>query len=106
MSNEIVKATSVEVSGGGRSPLAGYPMTGALYVCTVFHFVRPGSGVSAKDGWPTNRNLWGDGDTLTRCVWDALTHAKAITDDSMIVSWRGCKIFDEREGVEIVVKPA
>jgi Holliday junction resolvase RusA-like endonuclease len=99
ISNEIVKAISEEVAGGRRALLAGYPIAGPVEVTTYFTFVRS-SGDDAEE--PTNR-MYGDGDTLTRCVWDALTDAKCIGDDSLVISWTGSKRFGEREGVLIRV---
>lgn len=99
ISNEIVKAISEEVAGGCRVLLAGFPVAGPVGVTTNFVFVRS-SGDNAEE--PTNR-MYGDGDTLTRCVWDALTDAKCIGDDSLVIGWLGSKRFGEREGVEIVV---
>jgi Holliday junction resolvase RusA-like endonuclease len=100
VSNAVVKEISEEVMLAGRKRralLAGYPVVGPLYIVTDFYFTRSANDESK---WPTNRQ-YGDGDTLTRCVWDALTDAKCVTDDSLVVLWTGMKAFGSHEGVRI-----
>lgn len=100
ISNEVVLAISDEIEGSDTRKLrAGFPLAGPLHVVSDFYFLRS---TNDNEEYPTNRQ-YGDGDTLTRCVWDALTIAKCITDDSLVVRWTGAKFFGEREGVQIGV---
>lgn len=54
----------------------------------------------------TERSV-GDGDKLTRCVWDALTGIVWV-DDSQVAAWGGSKRLSapgEQPGVQVYVRP-
>lgn len=63
------------------------PLTGRLSVSAHFYFERP---KHSKYEHPIGRGI-GDGDKLTRAVWDALTLGGLIADDALICAWRGSK---------------
>lgn len=75
--------------------------TEPVHVDIEFRFERPATHVGKRGlrkagrefPAPTTRSI-GDGDKLTRAVWDALV-PRVIADDSMIASWSGAKRWCE-----------
>lgn len=79
---------------GGRSVLAG-----PLCLDVVFHLPRP---KRPEFELPAVKP---DGDKLLRAVADALTGI-TYTDDAQVVSWRGVKVYADRQpGAVIEVRP-
>lgn len=67
---------------GDRAPIVGP-------VRVVVDFVRPRRASAPKRSTPPHTRK-PDGDKLTRCVWDALTHVVWV-DDAQVVEWSGSK---------------
>lgn len=84
--------------GSDGRPLATF--TGPVEIHIEFEFRRAKSNT---DDFPTGRNI-GDGDKLTRAVWDALTQAKVIQDDAYCVDWSGSKRWAEEDRAYITVR--
>lgn len=87
-------------------------ITGPVYIDTIFYFLRPKchyrTGKNAhilKDNAPAFpiKQSTGDGDKLTRAIWDALTGV-VFSDDSQVVEWSGSKFYDTKEGVQITAE--
>lgn len=86
--------------GADGRPLATF--TGPVEIDIEFEFRRAKSNT---DDFPTARTI-GDGDKLTRAVWDALTHAKVIQDDAFCVRWSGSKHYAEDDRAYITIRQA
>lgn len=67
--------------------LPGGPTAAAVYVRV--DFVLPRRASAPKRSTPAHVRK-PDGDKLTRCVWDALTHVVWV-DDAQVVEWSGSK---------------
>jgi Holliday junction resolvase RusA-like endonuclease len=67
---------------GSRTPIDGP-------VRVVVDFVQPRRASAPKRSTPAHTRK-PDGDKLTRCVWDALTHV-VFVDDAQVVAWGGSK---------------
>lgn len=67
---------------GDRAPIDGP-------VRVVVDFVQPRRASAPKRSTPPHTRK-PDGDKLTRCVWDALTHV-VFVDDAQVVAWGGSK---------------
>jgi crossover junction endodeoxyribonuclease RusA len=83
----------------------GRKISGPVYVECWFVLRRPQRIVDEMTG--LGKNV-GDGDKLTRAVWDALTIAGTIDDDSRALEWHGSKRVaepGEHTGVLIVIRP-
>ena len=93
---KIMQATK----GADGRPLATFE--GPVCIDIEFEFVKPKSN---QDDYPTARNI-GDGDKLTRAVWDALTAAKVIQDDAFCVTWSGSKHWGPEDRAFITVRQA
>lgn len=87
--------------------------TEPVHVGIEFRFERPATHVGKRGlrkvgrefPAPTARSI-GDGDKLTRAVWDALV-PRVIADDSMIASWSGSKRWcepGEEPGATITIR--
>lgn len=63
------------------------PVTGPVHVRV--DFVMPRRASAPKRSTPPHTRK-PDGDKLTRCVWDALTHVVWV-DDAQVVEWSGSK---------------
>lgn len=63
------------------------PIDGPVRV--VVDFVMPRRASAPKRSTPSHTRK-PDGDKLTRCVWDALTHV-VFVDDAQVVAWGGSK---------------
>lgn len=63
------------------------PIDGPVRV--VVDFVMPRRASAPKRSTPPHTRK-PDGDKLTRCVWDALTHV-VFVDDAQVVAWGGSK---------------
>lgn len=63
------------------------PISDAVRV--VVDFVMPRRATAPKRSTPAHTRK-PDGDKLTRCVWDALTHV-VFVDDAQVVQWAGSK---------------
>lgn len=89
-----------QVPAGERDPWGGE-------VECVTHFVvplLPDGGKTLRES-ATQRSV-GDGDKLTRCVWDALTGIVWV-DDSQVTQWGGSKRLaapGEQPGVQVYVR--
>jgi crossover junction endodeoxyribonuclease RusA len=91
-----------EVARAARA--AGVRVAGPVRVDLEFVVRRPRKIANAMTG--LGRSV-GDGDKLTRAVWDALTEAGVIEDDSRVVQWSGSKRLagsGEPTGVRIKVR--
>lgn len=86
--------------GSDGKPLATF--AGPVAIDIEFEFVKPKAN---KDDYPTAHNI-GDGDKLTRAVWDALTQAQVIQDDAFCVSWSGSKRWGPEDRAFITVQAA
>lgn len=86
--------------GSDGRPLATF--TGPVEIDIEFEFRRAKSN---DDDFPTARTI-GDGDKLTRAVWDALTQAKVIQDDAFCVRWSGSKHYAEEDRAYITIRAA
>jgi Holliday junction resolvase RusA-like endonuclease len=84
--------------GSDGRPLATFK--GPVEIHIEFEFRRAKSNT---DDFPTGQNI-GDGDKLTRAVWDALTQAKVIEDDAYCVDWSGSKRWAEEDRAYITVR--
>lgn len=93
---QIMKAAK----GPDGRPLATF--TGPVEIDIEFEFRRAKSNT---DEYPTVQTI-GDGDKLTRAVWDALTQAKVIEDDAYCVRWSGSKHYAEEDRAYISVRQA
>lgn len=69
------------------------------------HFGTGKNSEQVKNSAPTHpvSQRSGDGDKLTRAVWDALTGV-VWNDDSQVVSWEGHKTYGAQEGVSVTVQ--
>jgi Holliday junction resolvase RusA-like endonuclease len=91
-----------EVARAARA--TGVTFAGPVEVHTEFRLRRPKKINDAVTGLGRNA---GDGDKLTRAVWDALTEAGVISDDSRVLRWSGSKRLaepDEPTGVRVTVR--
>lgn len=82
----------------------GARFVGPVEVALTFVCHRP---QKIKDTMTGLGRSAGDGDKLTRAVWDALTDAGVIEDDSRVLRWSGSKILTEagkQPGVRIQVR--
>lgn len=107
---DSIVATAIEAAG---MDWCGY--AGPVRMEVTFAFRRPKShyrtGANAdllRNGAPTfpSNQANGDLDKLLRAVFDALTTAAVIRDDSQVVEVSAGKIYlspDQREGAEITV---
>lgn len=93
---KIMRATM----GSDGRPLATFK--GPIEIDIEFEFRRAKSN---DDDFPTVRTI-GDGDKLTRAVWDALTQAGVIEDDAYCVRWSGSKHYAEEDRTYISVRAA
>jgi crossover junction endodeoxyribonuclease RusA len=84
--------------GSDGRPMATFK--GPVEIHIEFEFRRAKSNT---DDFPTGQNI-GDGDKLTRAVWDALTQAKVIEDDAYCVDWSGSKRWAEEDRAYITVR--
>lgn len=84
--------------GADGRPLATF--TGPVEIHIDFEFRRAKSNT---DPFPTVNTI-GDGDKLTRAVWDALTQAKVIQDDAYCVDWSGSKRYAEEDRAYITIR--
>jgi crossover junction endodeoxyribonuclease RusA len=83
----------------------GRKIHGPVYIECWFVLRRP---KVVKDEMTGLGKNVGDGDKLTRAVWDALTIAETIDDDSRALEWYGSKRIaepGEQTGVLIVIRP-
>lgn len=83
----------------------GRRLSGPVVVGTTFVLPRPQRVTSVMTGLGQSA---GDGDKLTRAVWDALKIAGTIDDDSRVLEWYGSKRVaepGEPTGVLIVIRP-
>lgn len=83
----------------------GRRIHGPVVVGLRFVFPRP---KVVKDAMTGLGQSVGDGDKLTRAVWDALKTAGTIDDDSRVLDWYGSKRLaapGEDPGVLIIVRP-
>jgi crossover junction endodeoxyribonuclease RusA len=94
------KKIMLATKGADGRPLAMFG--GPVVIDIEFEFVKPKSNT---DDYPTAHNI-GDGDKLTRAVWDALTQAKVINDDAFCVAWSGSKHWGPEDRVFITVRRA
>lgn len=85
--------------GSDGRPRAAF--TGPVEIRIEFEFRRAKSNT---DPFPTVNTI-GDGDKLTRAVWDALTQAGVIQDDAYCVDWSGSKRYAEEDRAYITVRP-
>lgn len=85
--------------GSDGRPLATF--AGPVEIHIEFEFRRAKSNT---DPFPTVSTI-GDGDKLTRAVWDALTQAGVIQDDAYCVDWSGSKRYAEEDRTYITVRP-
>jgi Holliday junction resolvase RusA-like endonuclease len=98
-----------------REAYRGPALEGALELVCVFYVPRPkshfGTGRNAKilkdsaPAYPTSRNL-GDWDKLARAVGDALTQAKVIADDKLVVTPMPLKRWGDRFYTEVFCREA
>lgn len=86
--------------GSDGRPLATFK--GPVEIDIEFEFRRAKSNT---DDFPTVNTI-GDGDKLTRAVWDALTQAKVIEDDAFCVRWSGSKHYAEEDRAYITIRAA
>jgi Holliday junction resolvase RusA-like endonuclease len=91
---KIIKAAM----GSDGRPMATFK--GPVEIHIEFEFRRAKSNT---DDFPTVRTI-GDGDKLTRAVWDALTQAGVIEDDAYCVDWSGSKRYAEEDRTYITVR--
>lgn len=66
-------------------------VTGPVHVEIDFFLPRPKYLGKGPACWAPKKV--GDGDKLTRAVWDALTDAGLWEDDSQVCSWNGTKLY-------------
>lgn len=83
-----------------EAEVLGGPLTGPLTVGAHFFFERP---KRSKFEDPIGRGI-GDGDKLTRAVWDALTLGGLIADDALVCSWYGSKRWADFGGPGVLVE--
>lgn len=104
-SSKAVKPFRTAVKRAALGP-DGRPMakfSGPVAVTLMFEFRRAKSNT---DPYPTGQNI-GDLDKLTRAVFDALTQAGVIEDDSdIIVIERASKIWGPMDLVTVTVREA
>lgn len=84
----------------------GRRVPGPVTVATWFVIRRPKVIKNAMTG--LSKRDSGDGDKLTRAVWDALVIAKTIDDDDRVLDWYGSKRVaeaGEQTGVLVVIRP-
>jgi len=74
-------------------------LDGPLWASTAFVLLRPAS--HKPTSWPVGMNT-GDGDKLTRAVWDGMTKV-VFADDAQVVLWRGSKVYGPVPGVTVRV---
>jgi Holliday junction resolvase RusA-like endonuclease len=95
---------AVEDAMAGRQPF----VAGALEVWLRFVFQRPAAHMSARGGLkpsaPAAMATGADVDKLARSVMDVLT-GRAFTDDRQVASLHAEKVYGDRPGVHIVVRP-
>lgn len=70
----------------------GMTFAGPVEVLTEFRLPRPAKVRDAMTGLGQNA---GDGDKLTRAVWDGLKEGGMIEDDSKVLRWSGSKRLAE-----------
>ncbi len=63
---------------------------GPVKVEADFFFDKPAKGT--VEPYPTTKT-YGDGDKLTRAIWDALVVGRVLGDDRQVVSWGGAKAW-------------
>lgn len=88
------KAFREAVGYAARHALAGrqgYPLGGPVEVHIVFAFEQPASYAKRRRHWPVSRKA-GDLDKLTRNVFDALTDAGVVGDDSQV-----CRLIADKD---------
>jgi len=92
------------VRDAAQQAWAGRPLAVGPVRVDVF-FVQPRRASAPKRSTPPHTRK-PDGDKLTRCVWDALTHVVWV-DDAQVVQWVGSKReaeIGETPGVHIRVR--
>lgn len=94
------KKIMLAAMGTDGRPLATF--TGPIEIDIEFEFRQAKSN---DDDFPTVQHI-GDGDKLTRAVWDALTQAGVIEDDAFCVRWSGSKHYAEEDRAYITVRAA
>lgn len=99
---------TVAVSARQQRATFGRTLLGPVGVDLVFRFRMPKSRRAPirRVGWNwASARPFGDGDKLTRAVWDSLVTGGLLYDDSQICVWNGTKteLADGWLGVEIDV---
>lgn len=68
------------------------PLDGPLAVEATFTVVKPATASKRRISWPTTRHS-GDLDKLLRSTFDALTDARAISDDARVIEVTARKVY-------------
>ncbi|QKW31459.1 RusA family crossover junction endodeoxyribonuclease (plasmid) [Streptomyces seoulensis] len=85
--------TTAHIQQYGGYPAGGtLPLAGPLEAEIVFTVLKPASAPKRRRTWPTTRHS-GDIDKLIRSTFDGIADARAIVDDSRIVSVTATKTF-------------